>query len=59
MKILLGIPLDERLKSAFVKGQNNIHRMPCAHEFIKEDEAEDFAESLKTEIEAHKIDLEK
>lgn len=42
MNILLVTPLDERLNSAFVKAQNNIHRMPCAHEFIKEDESEDY-----------------
>jgi hypothetical protein len=55
MNILLGAPLDERLKSAFVKAQNIMHRMPCDHEFIKEDEAKDFAESLEKEIKAHKI----
>ncbi len=28
--------------------------MPCEHDFIKEDEAENFAQSLKQELEAHK-----
>jgi hypothetical protein len=54
LNILLGSPKDEKLKSAFVKAQNIMHRMPCEHEFIKEEEAEDFAVSLKKEIEAHK-----
>ncbi len=53
MNILLGAPQDERLKPAFVKAQNIMNRMPCEHEFIKEDEAEDFAESLRKGIEEH------
>lgn len=55
LNIFLGAPQDDKLKSAFVKAQNIMHRMPCDHEFVKEDEADDFAESLKKEIEAHKI----
>ena len=54
LNILLGSPKDDQLKSVFVKAQNIMHRMPCEHEFIREDEAEDFAESLKKEIEALK-----
>ena len=53
LNILLGAPQDERLKPAFVKAQNIMNRMPCEHEFIKEDEAEGFAESLRKEIEEH------
>jgi len=53
LNVLIGSPQDERLKSAFVKAQNILHKMPCEHEFIKEDEAEGFAEDLKKEIEAH------
>ena len=54
LNILLGSPQDERLKSAFVKAQNIMHKMQCDHDFIKEDEAEDFAEKFRIEIEAHK-----
>lgn len=54
LNILLGTPQDERLRPAFVKAQNIMHKMQCEHEFIKEDEAEDFAENLRKEIEAHK-----
>lgn len=54
MNVLIGTPQDERLKSAFIKAQNIMHKMPCQHEFIREDEAVNFAESLKKEIEAHK-----
>ncbi|MBI5740100.1 MAG: DUF3037 domain-containing protein [Nitrospirae bacterium] len=53
INILIGSPQDERLKSSFVKAQNIMNRMNCPHEFIKEDEAEDFAEHLKEEIESH------
>jgi hypothetical protein len=28
--------------------------MPCDHDFIKEEEAESFAENLKKDIDAHK-----
>lgn len=55
LNILLGSPQDERLKSAFIKAQNIMNKMSCKHEFIKEDDAEDFAGNLKKEIEAHKI----
>ena len=51
--MLIGAPQNERLKSAFIKAQNIMHKMPCNHEFIKEDEAEAFAENLKKEIGAH------
>ncbi len=54
LNILLGSPQDEKLKPAFTKAQNILHKMPCEHDFIKEDEAEKFAQSLKQELEAHK-----
>ena len=53
LNILLGAPQDDRLKPAFVKAQNIMNRMPCEHEFIREDEAEDFAESLRKGIVEH------
>ncbi|MBF0506280.1 MAG: DUF3037 domain-containing protein [Nitrospirae bacterium] len=55
LNLLIGSPQDERLKSAFIKAQNIMHKMPCDHDFIKEDEAADFAENLKKEIEAHHL----
>ncbi len=54
LNVLLGAPLDEKLKKSFLKAQNILHTMPCEHEFIKEDEAEEFADQLKKEIEIHK-----
>lgn len=55
LNMLIGAPQDERLKSAFIKAQNIMHKMPCKHNFIHEDEAADFAENLKKEIEAHSL----
>lgn len=54
LNVLIGSPQDERLKSAFIKAQNIMHNMPCQHEFIKEDEAANFAENLQKEMELHK-----
>lgn len=53
LNVLIGKPSDEKLKSSFSKAENILHKMPCKHEFIDEDKAEDFAELLRTEIEAH------
>lgn len=55
LNLLLGDPHDERLKSAFIKAQNILHKLPCRHDFIREDEAEHFAQELKKEIEEHKV----
>jgi hypothetical protein len=48
---LLGSPREEKLRTPFVKAQNILHKMPCDHEFVQENEAEDFAEELKKEVE--------
>lgn len=53
LNIMLGSPQDDKLKSAFAKAQNILNRMPCDHDFIKEDEAENFAKSLKQELDSH------
>lgn len=54
LHVLMGEPKEDRLKSAFNKAQNILHKMPCEHDFIREDEAENFAEKLKEEMELHK-----
>ena len=51
--VLLGSPHDSKIKTSFIKAQNILHTIPCKPEFIKEDEAEEFAENLRQEIEAH------
>jgi len=53
LNILLGNPQDERFNAAFGKAQNILHKMPCEHQFIREEDAEAFAMELKKEIEAH------
>lgn len=50
---LLGEPQDERLKSAFTKAENILNMMPGQKEFIRESEAESFAEELAVEIKKH------
>jgi hypothetical protein len=51
--LLLGEPQDERLRPTFVKAQNILHKMPGQKEFIKESEAEAFAEELAREVRGH------
>jgi len=50
---LLGEPQERNLKTAFVKAQNILHKMPGNPEFIREKEAESFAEELSREIKSH------
>jgi len=51
--ILLGEPTDDRLKPTFVRAQNILNKMPGKKEFIRESEAEAFAEELAREIQGH------
>lgn len=51
--LLLGRPQQEKLKSSFVKAENILHKMPCPHEFIREDEAADFAVEVENELKGH------
>jgi hypothetical protein len=51
--MLLGEPTDDRLGPAFVKAQNILNKMPGRKEFIRESEAEDFAEELAREVTKH------
>jgi hypothetical protein len=59
LNLLLGAPQEDSLKKAYIKAQNILHTMKCDHELIREDEADDFAELLKKEIEAHEQKEEK
>jgi hypothetical protein len=47
--VLLGEPHDESLRSTYVKAQNILHKMPAVKEFVSEDDAEQFADHLKSE----------
>jgi hypothetical protein len=52
--LLLGEPQDQRLQATFVKAQNLLDKMPGQKEFIRESEAEAFAEELEIEVRAHR-----
>jgi hypothetical protein len=53
--LLLGGPTDERLRGAYKKAQNLLHKMPVAHEFVEEREAEEFARNVAIEMETHNV----
>jgi hypothetical protein len=54
--LLLGEPQDSHLRNAFIKAQNILHKMPRNPEFVKESEAESFADQVASEIKAHEKD---
>jgi len=51
--LLLGKPQNKNLNKYFNKAENIMNKMPCKHEFIREDEAESFAEELAKKIKIH------
>lgn len=51
--MLLGEPADERLKETFIKAQNILNKMPGRKEFVRESEADQFAEDVAREIGKH------
>lgn len=53
LHLLLGKPKDAKLQSAYVQAKNILHKMPGKPEFVEEDEAEDFADALRSEIKEH------
>ncbi len=53
LNILLGMPQTDKLKQTFIKAQNIMYNIPGKPEFIKEDEADKFAEELKKEMGSH------
>lgn len=53
LHVLLGGPRESNLQRAYVQAKNILHKMPAKPEFIEEDEAEEFADELKKEIEKH------
>jgi hypothetical protein len=56
MYMLLGQPRESNLKTAFVKAQNILHKMPEPHELINESEAEEFANEVAHELRDHSPD---
>jgi hypothetical protein len=53
MHMLLGEPTDDRLKETFIKAQNILNKMPGKKEFIRESEADAFAEEVARDVSAH------
>lgn len=53
LHLLMGKPRESKLQTAFIQAQNILNKMPVKHEFVQEDEAEEFAESLTNEIKEH------
>lgn len=53
MNILLGSPIESAVRKEYIKAQNILNKMPCDHYFVKEEEANQFAENVKKEIEIH------
>lgn len=51
--LLLGEPQDSHLQGDFIKAQNLLHKMPGTTEFIRESEAEAFAEEFEKEVHQH------
>jgi hypothetical protein len=48
--LLLGEPRDGKLRAAFDRARNILHKMPCEHEFVTEGEAERFAALVEQEL---------
>lgn len=53
LNILLGKPQNSKLNNSFMKAENILNKMPCEHEFIREDQAEEFADDLANKILLH------
>ena len=50
---MLGEPQDERLRGAFTKAENILNMIQAPKEFIRESEAEAFAQELAREVQGH------
>lgn len=53
LHLLMGKPREGKLQTAFLQAQNILHKMPVKHEFVQEDDADAFADSLTNEIKEH------
>lgn len=53
---LLGPPMLESYRTAYVKAKNLLHKMPIDHDLIEEDGAEDFADQIEAFMKEHAID---
>lgn len=53
---LLGPPMIESYRAAYVKAKNLLHKMRIDHELIEEDAAEDFADHIEAFMKEHAVD---
>lgn len=53
MVLLLGKPGDQKLKKSYQQAENILNKMELPHDFVREDEADQFAENLQKEIVEH------
>jgi hypothetical protein len=51
--MLLGEPTDSRLSGTFIKAQNILNKMPGKKDFVRESEADAFAEELARDVAKH------
>lgn len=56
--LLLGEPTDQNLSRAFQRAENLLAKIPGQRELVRERDAEQFAEEVEHEFEAHAIDGE-
>jgi len=54
--ILLGPPMLESYKSAYIKAKNLLNKIPIDHELIEEDAAEDFAAHIEGFMKEHNVE---
>jgi hypothetical protein len=54
--ILLGPPMLESYRSAYVKAKNLLHKIPIEHELIEEDAAEHFAAYIEDFMKKHNVE---
>jgi len=55
LAILLGPPQSSAQRAAYSRAKDLLHKMPITHRLIEEDEAEDFAEEVATQIREHDL----
>jgi len=53
--LLLGPPVLETHRAAYIKAKNLLHKIRIKHELVEEDEAEDFADEISEYMRKHEI----
>lgn len=51
--LLLGAPRDPKLRAAFASATNMLRKMPCPHELVGEERAEEFADQVERDLAQH------